>query len=250
MTQAVQKRAGRPPKALAAVGAKPLRERVALIVDHHAQAQTHAAQAVLHAIFCGMELIAARREVPDGEWTPWIETNVPFSSSTVYKYMDAAEKQTKAIPELTKIAGWSLGVSPATLPEKQRLQLIQAVSEATDGETMAAILGKGKRTYDHIGGNAKLRAWLAEHHPESKARAVEELTEEQVEEWEEYEAQQRAVLAERKNALDRSDWNGALANLNRLIERRKFAILTRTEIENSAAILQDMREALLKELRK
>ena len=94
-----------------------------------------------------------------------------------------------------------------------------------------------------------MREWLAEHYPESKVKAVEDLTAKQRQEWDEHEAGQRADLAARKNAIDRNNWNQALSTVMALVEKRKFAILTTGEIEHSAALLQDLRTKLLDDLK-
>ena len=249
MTKAVVKR-GRPPKAVELAGKRSLPERITRMTQYHKAAQARASEAVLYAILCGMELIAARQDVAEGDWGLWVETNCPFEIATAYRYEEAAKRKTRDIPKLKTLCGFSDGLPPHLLSNEQHEQLVLAIKDETAGETLSSILGRSERTYDHIGGNAKLREWLSQKYPESRVKAVEDLTAKQRAEWEEHETGQRAVLAERKNALDRADWNKALSTVMTMIERRKFmAILTRGEIEHGAALLQDMRAKLIGELK-
>lgn len=248
MTKAVVRR-GRPPKAVELAGKRSLPERITRITQYHRAAQARASEAVLYAVLCGMELIAARQDVPEGDWGLWIESNCPFTRMTAFSYEKAAKEKARELPKLKELCGFTEGMAPHLLNEEQHQQLVAVIQDGTDGETLSSILGKGPRTYDHIGGNAKLREWLAEHHPESKAKAVEQLPDEQRQAWQEHEAGQRADLASRKNALLRNDWNKAISALKALIDCGKFAILTRGEIEHSAALLQDLRSRLVDELK-
>ena len=108
---------GRPPKALEVTGIKSLPDRVKAIDQYHRAAQTCAAQAVIYGVLCGMELIAARKEVPDGEWVDWLKGNVPFAQGTAYKYEEAARRKTPEIEKLMKVMGFSAGVAPHLLTE-------------------------------------------------------------------------------------------------------------------------------------
>lgn len=241
---------GRPPKALEVAGVKTMPDRIKTIAEYHRAAESSACQAVLYAILCGMELIAARKEVPKGDWLTWVQVNCPFEQRTAYKYEEAAKRKAREIPQLLKMRAFVTGVAPSLMAEKDRLQLVAFIQDATDGDTLGSILGKTDRTYDHIGGNAKLREWLAEHYPESKVRAVEDLAEKQRKEWDAFQDGQRAEAAARKNVLDRNAWTKAISEVMNLANKRKYAILTRGEIEHSAALLQDIRNKLLEALRK
>jgi hypothetical protein len=60
----------------------------------HALAQSHAEQAIKHAIRCGELLQAKKAELPHGEFGAWIAANCTFKRSTAARYMKAAQSST------------------------------------------------------------------------------------------------------------------------------------------------------------
>lgn len=127
---------GRPGNILKVAPPRSLPERIGKIQEYHNCAIASLAQGAMYALLCGFELHAARAALRHGEWEPWVEKHCPFSSRTALRYMDAAERKVKDIPNLTRVSDFALGVSPQALHEDQRRQLIDAIKNATDGESI------------------------------------------------------------------------------------------------------------------
>jgi len=120
---------------LAIAPERTIAERAAVIADYHNAAATAYAQSAMYALLCGFELLAAKAQVAHGKWEPWVGENCPFSPVTAWRYMEAAKRKFKAIPNLSHVKDFALGMSPLDLPDERRTQLIEAVKEATDNQT-------------------------------------------------------------------------------------------------------------------
>jgi len=56
-------------------------------IDCAITAQSHAAQAIEGAIACGDALVQLKAELPHGEFTPWVNENMPVSLKQCQRYM-------------------------------------------------------------------------------------------------------------------------------------------------------------------
>lgn len=175
----VKRGRGRPSTAVQVTGAKTVAARVTAIGKYHTLAREHAAQAAFYMVLCGYELLAVNATMEHGEWGPWVEANCPFNRHTAWKYMETA-KRLKGGPQMfTAVNICQSGTSLLSLPAPEREKAIAAIKKATDGQTITQLyldldIVKPARTYEHIGGNADLRAWLAKTHPECKATRIED----------------------------------------------------------------------------
>jgi len=120
---------------LAIAPERSLPERATVIVDYHNAAMTAYAQSAMYALLCGFELHAARAQIAHGQWIPWVEEHCPFDRTTAWRYMEAAKRKFKELPNVARVQHFALGVSPLELPADRRAELIEAVKQATDGQT-------------------------------------------------------------------------------------------------------------------
>jgi hypothetical protein len=126
---------GRAANLLQITGVRALPERADAIREYHVGAMTRMAQGAMYALLCGYELHAARAQLRHGQWEAWVAANCPFTTMTAWRYMQAAERKFKEIPNLTRVKDFALGVSPRDLQPEQRQELIEAVRFATDGDS-------------------------------------------------------------------------------------------------------------------
>ena len=155
--EAIAKRpVGRPGNILRLTEDRPLPERIKVIADYHEAARATLAQGAMYALLCGFELHAAHAQVGRyGNWEKWVESNCPFSLSTAWRYMQAAERKAKDIPNLALVKDFALGVSPHLLAPAKRDQLFDIVRTATDGESIRQLyldLGLIKGPHKNAGG--------------------------------------------------------------------------------------------------
>lgn len=68
----------------------PLVDLAAVINEEHALTYYAVMDALEHAILCGEALIEAKKQVPDGQWTKWIEGNLEMGSGAVSRYVRIA----------------------------------------------------------------------------------------------------------------------------------------------------------------
>lgn len=143
---------------------RSLEERSTVIHDYHHAARTAYAQSAMYALLCGFELHAARAQLSHGQWEGWVKDNCPFTCSTAWRYMEAAKRKFKEIPNLAHVQDFAVGVSPLALPAPQRDKLIDAVKEATDGQTWRQ-LGLA------LGLMSKPKTGYQKHHPRKEISA-------------------------------------------------------------------------------
>lgn len=127
---------GRPPNLLQIAPIRSEEERVRVIGEYHQAAQSCYAASAMYVLLCGFELHAERARIKHGGWMDWVERNCPFSHDTAGRYMEAAERKYKDIPNIAHVRNFIIGKSPLELPAAEREELIQAVKAATDGETV------------------------------------------------------------------------------------------------------------------
>lgn len=127
---------GRPANYLQIVGERSMPERISKIREYHESAQAALGQGAMYIILTGFELCAVRAAIEHGQWQSWVEKNCPFSYPTAMRYITVAERKYKDIPNLSHVRDFALGISPHLLESGQRQELIEAVKNATDGETV------------------------------------------------------------------------------------------------------------------
>lgn len=69
---------------------EPLVDLAAVINQEHALTYYAVIDALEHAITCGENLIEARKQVPEGEWTKWVKDNLDMTSGAVSRYIRIA----------------------------------------------------------------------------------------------------------------------------------------------------------------
>lgn len=136
LPEPIVKKVGRPSKLVRIAPDRPMPKRVKTIAEYHQAVIGCLAQGAFYAVMCGMELHAANRAVPHGEWETWLKENCPFSGDTARHYMSAAERKMGRINQLKAVSLFSLGVSPQSLSAEQRAKLLACVRDATDGESV------------------------------------------------------------------------------------------------------------------
>ena len=221
----VKRGRGRPPNILQIAPARDLPDRVRVINEYHESAMTCLAQGAMYAILCGFELIAARSQTRHGQWETWVEEHCPFSSRTAIRYMEAAQRKYKDIPNLTHVSDFALGVAPHTLQPEQRMQLIDAVKFATDGESVRQLyleLGLVKSQEPRkIGGDTSMYR---------KAPALPE-----------------GETVEHVTAVQ--GWNVVLSKLNDLMSSNQHIRLTRDELQRVNDALLDAKRKIAEALK-
>jgi hypothetical protein len=100
-----------------------------------------------------------------------------------------------------------------------------------------------------IGGNAALMAWLREHHPGCKARAVEDLNKTIRAEWEAHQADLRAQVQTMERSAGARRWRKAVEALALSAEKQDFRLLDRAELQAAAARLQDVAATLVEAMK-
>lgn len=124
------------------------------IIAEHTAAQRAARSAVLHAIRCGEMLARVKRQLPRGEFGPWLALNLPFSDRTARGYMrladlDEAKRQRVADMSLRgalrSIASPRLEDALADDATRQKLECLRAAHEA-----MLAILSEAPLAPEHL----------------------------------------------------------------------------------------------------
>ncbi len=129
---------GRKTRALALTPARDIEGRTKEIIRHHEAAGQHAVMASVHAALAGLELQAARAELPHGEFERWVEASIPFTTRTAQRYMALAEGIKKLCTKTTHVSFLEnlFSVAPSELPEKNRAALIETLAKATDGQSL------------------------------------------------------------------------------------------------------------------
>ena len=141
-----QRGPGRPPKYMEIVENRTLPQRADKIVEYHKAASTAAAYTAIYAVLCGLELLAARAQVRHGNWDAWVEDNCPFNRVSAWRYMQAAERKAKDLPNVYG-RKHLLDTPPHMLPDKDRTELIEAVTDAVDEQSWTELqLELGLRT--------------------------------------------------------------------------------------------------------
>jgi hypothetical protein len=150
-----QRGPGRPPKYMEIVETRTLPQRAKKIGEYHKAAMTAAAYTAVYAVLCGLELLAARAQVRHGNWDTWVEDNCPFNRVTAWRYMQAAERKAKDLPNVYG-RKHLLDTPPHLLPEKDRAELITAVTDAVDQQSWTELqLDLGLRTPEKPKGGAR-----------------------------------------------------------------------------------------------
>jgi hypothetical protein len=247
---------GRPRSYLKIVEERSPEERIQSIRDHHFAVHTSMAQAAMHAVLCGFELMAAKKDVGHGGFEEWIEQNCPFCLRTARNYIQCAERKYKQIAEVKEVSDFAIGVAPSMLDDPQRQRLIEAVKDSTDGITIQQMyldLGVTKPPPKDRGGNAKLLSWLQDRYPEIDARREADLPADIRAEW-----QAQAVVRSDKEqiaGLMRESaikfWHERPMELFQAADVSKsHARLPLECLEAAAVQLQTVREILLSEIRR
>jgi hypothetical protein len=241
---------GRPPTILQVAPEKSLPERIETIRQHHEMVKSCFSQAAMHVVLCGFELIAARAQLsPDTPWEEWVEKNCEFSRMTAYKYCEAAKRKHNRIPEFKRISGFALGVSPESLSVDQRKELFAAVREATDGETIQQMyfdLDICRKPSDYEpGGNAKLIAWLLNHHPDCKAKKFADLPPAIKKEWN---ILCGAEINMQENARTIGFWKQTTAKLFSMADRGTHKRIPSEVLEECVNSIRVIKDILLKEM--
>lgn len=201
-------------------------------------------------VICGAELLALRAETGRG-FQRIFEKRIArpgLQLSMAYKYMSFAEK-----------AAAQLGVKqpalllPGKLTGKDE-QTVQAARDALAGmdagtwEQMRLALGGHEEK--RRGGNAGLMAWLARNHPDLKAKKLGDVPKEIQEK---YEAELAKVRAERETARGQASqriFQRSLDQCHDSATKGLYRQLNRSQMEHAVKLLNDIRELILKELRK
>jgi hypothetical protein len=137
------------------VETRTLPQRAKKIGEYHKAAMTAAAYTAVYAVLCGLELLAARAQVRHGNWDTWVEDNCPFNRVTAWRYMQAAERKAKDLPNVYG-RKHLLDTHPHLLPEKDRAELITAVTDAVDQQSWTELqLDLGLRTPEKPKGGAR-----------------------------------------------------------------------------------------------
>ncbi|HRZ56003.1 MAG TPA: hypothetical protein P5525_11165 [Candidatus Paceibacterota bacterium] len=203
---------GRPSNLLKIAPPRPMPQRIDIIRQYHESAIASLAQGAMYALLCGFELHAARLTVEHGKWEGWVETHCPFSKITAWRYMQAAEKKLKDIPNLSRVKDFSLGVAPHALSQEDRESLISSVRNAVEGDTI-------RQLYLDIG-LAKLPAPKGGHHPRSGA----ELTE--------------AEKAELRKQAAAADWKAIELSLSRWVADHAWEHLDDMAVSRAKEVLK------------
>lgn len=165
---------GRPPKVLDIVENRTLPERASKIVEYHQGAMMAAAQTAGYAILCGLELLAARAQIAHGKWEHWVESNCPFAPITAWRYMTAAEKKCKDMPNLSGRKDL-FQTAPHLLCPADRKLLVDFVKDSVDQQTWTELqLELGLRTPDKTKGGAREGAGRPTNSEDTYQRKVAE----------------------------------------------------------------------------
>lgn len=103
------------------------------INTHHEQAQSHANEAVTHALIAGDALIKAKAQVKHGEWEDWLTANTVVSVRQSQRFMKLAnnrediEAKTTHVSDLTLRGALELLVEPKEQPFMD--QVYQSIAE-------------------------------------------------------------------------------------------------------------------------
>lgn len=69
----------------------------AAINEEYRLARQSATDAIQHAILCGELLAIKKKELPHGEFTPWVSANCEFEYSAAARYMKAAKQSSTGV---------------------------------------------------------------------------------------------------------------------------------------------------------
>jgi hypothetical protein len=159
-------RRGRPNKIHSLVPQRTAAERIALVNSHYHAARCLAAQAAMHAIMAGLELLAVREELGHGAFAAWVEENCEFTDRTARNYMALADAAKGKLAAGESFAGL-LEAGPSELSSEDCDNLTRRVREITDGKSLQQLYldfgvgqtrtpvdrreagGAGKETEDH-----------------------------------------------------------------------------------------------------
>ncbi len=211
---------GRPANILKIAPPRPMPERIRVINEYHQCLMATFAQGAMYAILIGFELHAARATVQHGEWEGWVAANCEFHPATAWRYMQAAERKAKDIPNLARVQDFALGVAPHALAQKQREELFDCVRQATDGETI-------RQLYLELG-LSKQPPQLGGHHPrQGEAPTDAELT-----------------AARKQMALD--VWKDLEKRLSQWFAKHQYELLSDLDLQNVREVLKGAMKLLPK----
>lgn len=132
------RKAGRSSKTLAILPARNIEERGQEIIRHHEAARQHLAQSAVHAALAGLELQAARTEIPHGQFQKWVEDNFVFNADTASRYMRLADGIKRQISKASHVTLLEdiFSAPPSELSKTKRDQLISTLAKATGDQTL------------------------------------------------------------------------------------------------------------------
>ena len=135
----VVRRPGRPSKVATLVPDRTLSERAAAVNWHHHAALATAAQAAMHAVLAGLELLAAQEEVEHGGWLAWVEANCECTARTSQKYMLLADRVKGRMVAGGEGGRLLLEAAPSDLTAEDRDRLLSSVAGFVDGATLTEL---------------------------------------------------------------------------------------------------------------
>ncbi len=201
---------GRPAKVTTLVPDRSNGDRAKTANSYHNLSRAAAQDAVAYAVMAGMELAAAKAQIPHGSFLPWIEKHCEFSQQTANNYMRLAEKMVACgafravVPHLTDGQVQSAG---------DRKALLAAIRETADGATLQQLyfdFGILKPRGDVLLGGAR----------EGAGRPT------------------KAEQTEREARMAYEDWKAISGPLGRYVSGRRYLYLKEAELEEMMAVLR------------
>ena len=158
------RKVGRPSALIKLVGNKSIEARATAVAHHYKAAACHHAASGYHAVMAGVELLAAREQIPHGQWLPWLADNAPFSHDTARLLMEVANRTLTRAANVASARGLIEGRDVAQLDDGERTQLIATVREWSKNLSyrhllleMGVITAAKPRGGDHGGGKVRAK---------------------------------------------------------------------------------------------
>lgn len=207
----------------------------------------------------GIELLKLKEAVrlKGMNWGQWYKLNLAapkFDYRSARMYMEVGRAWLRRASGVLNTAPVLLRAPPSSMTDAQRDEFLQAVSAVTTAQTWQQLqfdlgLAPAPAPSPVLGGNAGLLHWLKEQHPECKARKADDLPADLKAEWDAMQAKGRAELRQSANEARCRLFQKALDKLHTMIREEFHVALPRPQLEHSAALLGDIREALLERMR-
>jgi hypothetical protein len=149
---------------------RSLSDLAAEITREHDLFELHATAALRHAIQAGAALLAAREQVPRGEWERWVDENCPTVASMARPYMRVASYRDALPPGVDTLAAGlkSLrglpafdGSGPSVHPPEVRSKALELTAQGLSRRVVASTLGIDKKCVERW---AKADAPRSERH--------------------------------------------------------------------------------------